>query len=312
MRRRMRRRGRSALYLDRPPQKIATRVFTEVPQHLRKRPDGPVAGGRWQDGNQPHSLIEGPCFDEAGNLFLVDIPFGRIFRISPQGEWTVVLEYDGEPNGLRRLPDGNLLVADYKQGILRLDPATGALAPVASRYRSERLKGPNDLIIARNGDVYFTDQGQTGLHDPTGRVFRLRASGQIDCVLDNGAGPNGLVLSADEKILYVAMTRDNAIWRVPILPDGTTMKVGRFCSYFGVVGPDGMAMDEDGNIFVAHASLGCVFVHDRHGELIVRIVSCRGRTVTNLAFGGPERKTIYITESETGSVLVADWPVAGR
>ena len=181
---------------------------------------------------------------------------------------------------------------------------------VVTRYRSERLKGPNDLIVARNGDVYFTDQGQTGLHDPTGRVFRLRADGQLDCVLANGAGPNGLALSVDEKILYVAMTRDNALWRVPLLPDGTTMKVGRFCSYFGVVGPDGVLIDSAGNILVAHASLGCVFVHDRHGELIARIVSCRGRTVTNLAFG-PDRKTLFITESETGSILVADWLVPG-
>lgn len=270
-----------------------------------------MAGGRWQDGVQPHSMIEGPCFDAAGNLNLVDIPFGRIFRVSPAGEWDVVVEYDGEPNGMRRLADGNFLIADYKQGILRLDAVTGALTTVTSRYRSERLKGPNDLIVARNGDVYFTDQGQTGLHDPTGRVFRLRANGQLDCVLDNGAGPNGLVLNADENILYVAMTRDNAVWRVPILPDGTTMKVGRFCSYFGAVGPDGMVIDSEGNIFVAHASLGCVFVHDRHGELIARIVSCRGRAVTNLTFGGADRKSIFITESETGSVLVADWHVPG-
>ncbi|OQM76064.1 SMP-30/gluconolactonase/LRE family protein [Manganibacter manganicus] len=299
------------MYLDNPPKIVPTRVFSEVPEALRKRPDGVVAGGRWQDGSPPHSLIEGPCFDEAGNLHLVDIPYGRIFKVSPKGEWTVLVEYDGEPNGLRRLPDGKMLVADYKQGILRLNPETGTLAPVVSRYRSERLKGPNDLIVARNGDVYFTDQGQTGLHDPTGRVFRLRADGQLDCVLANGAGPNGLALSADEKILYVAMTRDNAVWRVPLLPDGTTMKVGRFSSYFGIVGPDGILIDRAGNILVAHASLGCVFVHDRYGELIARIVSCRGRTVTNLAFGGADRKTLFITESETGSVLVADWYVPG-
>jgi gluconolactonase len=298
------------VYLDNPPKIVPTRVFTEVPEALRKRPDGVVAGGRWQDGAQPHSLIEGPCFDEAGNLHLVDIPYGRIFKVSPKGEWSVLVEYDGEPNGMRWLPDGKILIADYKQGILRLDPESGTLTPVVTRYRSERLKGPNDLIVARNGDVYFTDQGQTGLHDPTGRVFRLRADGQLDCVLANGAGPNGLALSVDEKILYVAMTRDNALWRVPLLPDGTTMKVGRFCSYFGVVGPDGVLIDSAGNILVAHASLGCVFVHDRHGELIARIVSCRGRTVTNLAFG-PDRKTLFITESETGSILVADWLVPG-
>jgi gluconolactonase len=209
------------------------------------------------------------------------------------------------------MADGTIAVADYKQGILSLDPGSGTITPIVSRYRSERLKGPNDLIVARNGDIYFTDQGQTGLHDPTGRVFRLRANGQMDCILSNGPSPNGLVLTPDEKFLFVAMTRDNSVWRLPVLPDGTTMKVGRFSQYFGTIGPDGMAVDSESNVFVAHASLGSIFVHNRYGELIARIASCRGRMVTNLAFGGPDRKTIFITESETGSVLAADWPIPG-
>jgi gluconolactonase len=299
------------MYLDTPPRIVPTRVFSEVPDHFRKRQVGEVAGGRWQGDAAIDCLIEGPCFDAEGNLFLVDIPYGRIFRVTPSGDWTVVVEYDGEPNGLRLMADGSIAVADYKQGILSLDPASGTLTPIVSRYRSERLKGPNDLIVARNGDIYFTDQGQTGLHDPTGRVFRLRPNGQMDCMLSNGPSPNGLVLTPDEKFLFVAMTRDNSIWRLPVLPDGMTMKVGRFSQYFGTIGPDGMAVDSESNVFVAHASLGSVFVHNKYGELIARIVSCRGRMITNLAFGGPDRKTIFITESETGSVLAADWPVPG-
>jgi gluconolactonase len=299
------------MYLDTPPKIVPTRVFSEVPEHLRKRQAGEVAGGRWQGDAAIDCLIEGPCFDAEGNLFLVDIPYGRIFRVTSGGDWSVVAEYDGEPNGLRLMADGRIAVADYKQGILSLDPGSGTITPIVSRYRSERLKGPNDLIVARNGDIYFTDQGQTGLHDPTGRVFRLRANGQMDCILSNGPSPNGLVLTPDEKFLFVAMTRDNSVWRLPVLPDGTTMKVGRFSQYFGTIGPDGMAVDSESNVFVAHASLGSIFVHNPHGELIARIASCRGRMVTNLAFGGPDRKTIFITESETGSVLAADWPIPG-
>jgi gluconolactonase len=299
------------MYLDTPPKIVPTRVFSEVPEHLRKRQAGEVAGGRWQGDAAIDCLIEGPCFDAEGNLFLVDIPYGRIFRVTSGGDWSVVAEYDGEPNGLRLMADGRIAVADYRQGILSLDPGSGTITPIVSRYRSERLKGPNDLIVARNGDIYFTDQGQTGLHDPTGRVFRLRANGQMDCILSNGPSPNGLVLTPDEKFLFVAMTRDNSVWRLPVLPDGTTMKVGRFSQYFGTIGPDGMAVDSESNVFVAHASLGSIFVHNPHGELIARIASCRGRMVTNLAFGGPDRKTIFITESETGSVLAADWPIPG-
>jgi gluconolactonase len=300
------------LFLGSQPRVIETRVISEVPAKLRKQASGdPIAGGRWQEGGHIDCLIEGPCFDRDGNLYMVDIPYGRIFRMAPDGEWTVVVSYDGEPNGLRFLPDGRLAIADYKHGILSLDLQTREIAPIVTRYRSERLKGPNDLVVSKAGDIYFTDQGQTGLHDPTGRVFRLRQTGELDCILSNGPSPNGLVLTSNEKFLFVAMTRDNSIWRLPLTADGGTMKVGRFSQYFGIVGPDGVALDQDGNLFVAHASLGQVFVHDKHGELIARIVSCRGRMITNLTFGGPDRTTVFITESETGSILSAEWPIPG-
>ena len=97
------------------------------------------------------------------------------------------------------------------------------LSHACSRANLERFKAVNDLFFASNGDLYFTDQGLTGLHDPTGRVFRVRAGGQIDCLLDNIPSPNGLVLDPSETILYVAVTRANAIWRVPLMRDGSAM-----------------------------------------------------------------------------------------
>ena len=115
---------------------------------------------------------------------------------------------------------------------------------------SESFKGCNDLHIAGNGDIYFTDQGQTGLHDPTGRVYRLRTNGRLDCLIDTGISPNGLVLDPSESVLFVAMTRDNAVWRMPFMKDGSVSKVGRFCSMFGPSGPDGMTMDKAGRLFV--------------------------------------------------------------
>ena len=93
--------------------------------------------------------------------------------------------------------------------------------------------------------------------------------------------------------------------------DGGVAKVGRFCALFGTSGPDGLAMDEAGRLIVAHASLGHVFVFAPDGECVARIKSCTGKTCTNLAFGGEDRRKLFITESETGSVLVADLDVAG-
>lgn len=289
------------------PRPIATRVHTAMPAEFRR----PVVTD-WSRANKRglpvDCFLEGPCFDLAGNLHVTDIPHGRIFRISPDGAWTLLAEYDGEPNGLALHPDGaRLYVADYKQGILSLDLATGRIEPVLARRNSERFKGPNDLVCARSGDLYFTDQGQTGLHDPTGRVYRLRSDGGLDCLLANGPSPNGLALSPDEEVLFVAMTRDNAVWRLPLLPDGSTAKVGRFASFHGTSGPDGMTVDAAGNLLVAHASLGSVFVLSPQGESVARIRSCRGATTTNLALGGPASGTVFITESATGSVLAADW-----
>jgi gluconolactonase len=264
----------------------------------------------WADANRPGAptdcFIEGPSFDAEGNLYIVDIPFGRIFRISPQGKWTLVIEYDGWPNGLKIDAQGRILVADYMHGIMGLDARAGKMRSVLTARNSESFKGCNDLHIARNGDIYFTDQGQTGLHDPTGRVYRLRASGQLDCLISTGISPNGLVLDPTESVLFVAMTRDNAVWRAPFMKDGSVSKVGRFCSTFGPSGPDGMTMDSKGRLFVGHASLGHVFVFAPNGELIARIKSCAGGACTNVAIGGAKRDRLYITESTTGTVLVAD------
>jgi gluconolactonase len=294
-----------------PPTKVETRVFATMPAEFRqnREPNSWVASNK--GGKIVDSFLEGPCFDTGGNLYVTDIPYGRIFKIASNGIWKLIAEYDGEPNGLAYHPDGRLFITDYKNGILSLDPTSGKVCPVLERRNSERFKGVNDLTFARNGDLYFTDQGQTGLNDPTGRVFRLRRDGHLDCLLSNGPSPNGLVLSAENDVLFVAMTRDNSIWRVPLLQDGGTAKVGRFASFHGTSGPDGMAADEAGNILVAHASLGTVFVLGSQGQVIAHVESCMGASTTNLAFGGPRRKAIYITESATGSVLIADWTHQG-
>jgi gluconolactonase len=293
------------MYLETPPRLIPTQVFSAMPAEFRRN-----VRSDWADANRPGAptdcFIEGPSFDASGSLYIVDIPFGRIFRIAPDGKWTLVAEYDGWPNGLKIDARGRILVADYRHGIMELDARAGKMLPVLTARNSESFKGCNDLHLASNGDIYFTDQGQTGLHDPTGRVYRLRASGQLDCLISTGISPNGLVLDPGESVLFVAMTRDNAVWRAPFMKDGSVSKVGRFCSTFGPSGPDGMTMDEKGRLFVGHASLGHVFVFAPNGELIARIKSCAGGACTNVAIGGAKRDRLYITESTTGTVLVAD------
>jgi gluconolactonase len=294
------------MYLDTPPKLIQAETFSAMPDHFRRK--GEAAS--WADANRPgvptDSFVEGPSFDAEGNLYIVDIPFGRIFKITPDAKWSLAVEYEGWPNGLKIGRDGRILVADYMHGIMELDAKTGRMQPVLTSRNSESFRGCNDLHIASNGDLYFTDQGQTGLHDPTGKVYRLSTSGRLDCLIDTGVSPNGLVLDPAEATLFVAMTRDNAVWRMPFMKDRSVSKVGRFCSMFGPSGPDGITMDKAGRLFVAHASLGHVFVFAPNGELIARIKSSAGPACTNVAIGGNNADRLYITESATGSILVAD------
>jgi gluconolactonase len=301
--------GRAVNLLFKAPQIIPTRVFARLPDELRQHADS-----EWGLANRPglptDSFLEGPAFDAKGRLYVVDIPFGRILRILPGGRWETVISYDGWPNGLKVLPQGDLLVADYRRGLVRIDPHAGTVTPVLARRQSESFKGLNDLCVARDGRVYFTDQGQTGMHDPTGRVFRFTPGvdghpARLDCLLSNVPSPNGLVLDASERVLFVAATRANSVWRVPLTEDGGVTKVGVFCTLFGAGGPDGLAMDAKGRLYVAHVSLGHVFIYSPQGELTHAMKSCEGAAVTNLAI---HDGMAWITESQSGSVLVAPIP----
>ena len=222
-------------------------------------------------------------------------------------------EYDGEPNGLKIHKDGRIFIADYRKGLMRLDPESGSVTAVVERRRSERFKGLNDLFFGENGDIYFTDQGETGLQDPSGRVYRLTTDGRLDCLIDTVPSPNGLVMDLAERALFVAATRGNCVWRLPDPQGGDVTKVGVFVQLSGGPGgPDGLALDAAGNLAVAHFGLGCVWVFSPHGEPLYRVNSCRGRLTTNIAYGGPDGRLMFITESKSGCVLRADMPVAGK
>jgi gluconolactonase len=225
------------MFLLHPPQVRTLDRFTALPERFRTR-----TRSVWADANRAgrptDSFLEGPVFDGNGNLYVCDIPFGRIFRIDPRDEWTLVAEYGGEPNGMKFLDDRTLLITDYQNGLMQLDVQTGQVRGYLERRNTERFKGVNDLVFDSSGNLYFTDQGQTGLHDPTGRLYRLRPSGQLDLLLSNIPSPNGVCLSPDESLLYLAVTRGNCVWRVPLLADGSVAKVSPFFTSYGPSGPD--------------------------------------------------------------------------
>ncbi|MDZ4290796.1 MAG: SMP-30/gluconolactonase/LRE family protein [Hydrogenophaga sp.] len=293
-----------------PPTLRPLETWTTLPARFRKK-----QRTGWSDANmggrEVDSFLEGPVFDDAGNLYVTDIPFGRVFRIDPQGEWDQVAQWDGEPNGMKFLNATELLVTDYRNGLMVVDSRTGAVRSYLGRRNTESFKGLNDLTFDSQGNLYFTDQGQTGLHDPTGRVYRLSPSGRLDLLLNNVPSPNGIVLSLDEKFLFVAATRGNCVWRMPLLADGGVSKAGQFFTSYGPSGPDGLAMDGSGRLLVANPGLACVWVLNHRAEPVQVLTTDTGASLTNLAFGGADRKTLYCTESTSGTVLCAAMDAPG-
>lgn len=296
-----------------PPPDVTAEVFAQVPDELA--PKGHSAWGETQHpGKSFRAFLEGPSFDRQGNLYCVDICHGRILKCDPAGEFSVVAQYEGEPNGLKIHRDGRIFVADHAHGIMVVDPENGQVEPFLTRPGLERFYGLNDLHFASNGDLYFTDQGQSGLHAPYGRLFRLTEAGELTCLLDNIPSPNGLVFNETESQLYLAVTRMNAVWRIRFLPDGKTVaKSGTFIQLSGgMAGPDGLALGENGELIIGHMGLGTVWVMSRLGEPLLRIRSPRGILTANCAFGGPEGKHLYITEAESSSILRVELPFAGK
>jgi len=285
-------------------------LFSSMPASFRR-------GQRsaWADANRAGSIVdsflEGPVFDDAGNLYVTDIPWGRIFRIDHTGAWELITEYDGEPNGMKFLDRGTLLITDYKNGLMQLDIASGKVRTYLERRNSERFKGVNDLIFDSDRNLYFTDQGQSGLHDPTGRLYRLRPNGQLDLLLHNIPSPNGVALSPDEKTLYLAVTRGNCIWRVPLLPDGSVSKVSQFFTSYGPSGPDGLAVDASGRLLVANPGLGYIWVLNARAEPELILHGAAGASLTNLAFGGSNQRSLFVTDSTHGNLLCVELNIAG-
>lgn len=252
------------------------------------------------------SFLEGPAFDREGRLLCVDILNGRVLRRTGDQGFEVLVAYDGAPNGLAIHRDGRLFIADHLRGLVVADPTSGSWSIHLAHAFGEPFKGLNDLTFAPNGDLYFTDQGQTGLQDPSGRLYRLTVDRRLEVVLDNIPSPNGLAFDRSGETLWLAVTRANQIWRLPLRGGGRATKVGVFVQLQGS-GPDGLAVADDDSVWVAQPGIGSIWGFSRHGEPIGRIRSASsGGMTTNLAFGWPDSGHLYFVESSSGTVQRAD------
>ncbi len=282
---------------------LTAKLWTKLPDELHFRGEPTEWVKMTRPGQNLHSFLEGPEFDSDGNLLIVDVPYGRIFKIDPQGCWLLHKTYEGEPHSIKQKGDGNFVLTDYKNGLLEYD-GIDDIKTLATEYKGEKFKGLSDLTIAPNGDVWFTDSGRTSLSDPTGNVFCLKSDGSLIHVLDNVPYPNGIALSPDGKLVYCAATRANAVWRfMADYPDPKWPMVGTYIQMSGGLGPDGLAVHKNGSLAVAHAQSGRVYIYNIFGDTLAVIELPGGLWVTSLIF---KNDNLYIVEAQTGSIYLME------
>jgi len=283
---------------------------------------------------------EGPVVMPDGAVILTEIAGRCVTRIGPDGARSTVGSAGGGPNGLAIGPDGALYICnngggkyprdhwmaigpadDYDGGcIQRIDPKTGDTRVLYAHCGSHKLSAPNDLVFDTHGGFYFTDLGKTRVRDRDhGVIYYALANGsKIVEVAFPCLTPNGIGLSPDGKVLYVAETEPARLWAFDITAPGVVNKQGwpspnggRLVTGLGGFQRfDSLAVDATGNVCVATLITGCISVIAPDGRL-VRQVAMPDPVTTNICFGGPGLRTAYVTLSGTGQMVAMEWPEAG-
>lgn len=285
---------------------------------------------------------EGPVAMADGSVLVVEIQGGWLLRVGPDGSKQRVAQLGGGPNGAALGPDGHCYVcnnggfswrtddaftrptgpaADYEGGaIQRVNLATGAVENLYTQCEGVALHGPNDLVFDGDGGFWFTDFGKT-YEDRMlrGAIYYARTDRQeIRRVAHPVLTPNGIGLSPDGKTLYMSETETSRLWSYPVTGRGQlglapwpSPNGGRLVH--GLAGYqrfDSMALEEGGNICVATLVNGGISVFSPAGELLEFHAAPEGYC-TNICFGGPGRRTAFITLSGYGQLFAAEWPRPG-
>ncbi|MBM4072546.1 MAG: SMP-30/gluconolactonase/LRE family protein [Planctomycetes bacterium] len=272
-------------------------------------------------------FLEGPAMDAAGNLFFSDIAGNRILKMTPTGKVTVFRADSGRTNGNAFDAQGRLISCEgNEQGpgrrrIVRTDMKTGTIAVLADRYQGKRYNSPNDLCVDAKGRIWFTDPfygpDRSSLEMDSEGVYRIDTDGTVTRVLAQKElqRPNGIAVTSDAKTLYVIDSHprpggNRKIWSFDLDDTGKPGKQRLVYDFGKGRGGDGMRLDSKGNLWVAAG----ISVKRGPGESLdvppgIYVISPAGKRlgyiaipenlITNLAFGGPDRRTLYVTAGKT-------------
>ncbi len=258
---------------------------------------------------------EGVVVDHDGNLYF---SHGKIVtKLRPDGTSETWAE-TGAPNGHKILADGTHLICDgSRHAVLHLDPLSRELAPESMESEGNPLRAPNDLTLdSENNGFYFTDPGGSSLEIPIGSIHYVDAEHRTSKVADGLAFPNGIVLRPGGKELLVGESQRNRILAYPVASPGHVGMSRVFAELpaqgEGQVGnqPDGMALDAEGNLYIAHYGMRTVQVVSPEGKLI-RSYPGGNLTTSNVAFAGPEMDQLYVTGGKPGALFRLDLGVKG-
>ncbi len=272
-------------------------------------PEGPFAASPLVAGATPEPVCTGMTFTEGAvwfaernTLFFSDFQIGsaatnfdgRILSFTPGGECQVFVQNAGT-NGLAIGLDGNLLGArHFDQTLTTFDIETGEPTVFVADNGGLAFQGPNDLVVRSDGNIYFSDAnymlGNRVAEQPT-RAYRRDPSGNLT-VIDDGTNPNGIQLSPDETRLYVAHLNGGGNNMLAFDLDASGAVVGEG-QVFGTGNSDGMAVDCAGNVYATQQG---VRVFSPEGDLIGTLPA---QGAANVAFGGPERRTLFITARDS-------------
>lgn len=274
-------------------------------------------------------FLEGPAVDAGGNVYFSDINGNRILKMDPQGVVTTFRADSGRTNGNTFDAQGRLVSCEGAENgpgggrrVVRTDLATGKLEVLTDRYEGKRYNSPNDVVVDPRGRIWFTDPlyapDRTTMEHPHEAVYRIDPDGKVTRVITQPAigRPNGLAVTPDGKTLYLVDSNyirsdgNRKIWAFTIAEDGSVGQQRQVFDFGRGRGGDGMRLDSKGNLWVAAGILAPrtanesgevppgVYTISPQGELLGRIPIPED-VITNLAFGGSDKKTLYVTAGKT-------------
>ncbi|MBI3218046.1 MAG: SMP-30/gluconolactonase/LRE family protein [Bacteroidetes bacterium] len=253
------------------------------------------------------SNIEGPAFDKNGNLFVVNYEKdGTVGLVKPNGEAELFLTLPAgsTANSIQFNQAGSMFLADFTgHQVLRVDMKTKTVTV----YAHDLFNQPNDLCINKKGQLFATDPNWK---ESTGKLWRIDTGGKAILLLDNLGTTNGIALSPDEKTLYVNESVQRNIWSFQVDKNGS-LSNKKLLIRFDDFGFDGMKCDKMGNLYATRYGKGTVVVISPEGK-IIREIKLQGQNCSNLVFGSPDGKTVFVTMQDRKGIEMFRNEIPGK